>query len=330
MNISVRRAFGLFQGRVVRAAPSPSTWASCPPPSSWVASVWAMRPFDGDARGDVEHEVEVLLHYDHRQPGVRAQVSEDLPDLLHDRGLDALRSARPAACSRGPPAQRSAPAPAAAARRRTARRRDWSSSCHEPREQPQGTWLEGLLLGARRRPASTAVAMRRFSSTDSVGRMLAALRARSAMGRGCAAPHARASGRDVPALAPTPARRRPRSSAHQRLQQRGLAHAVVADDAQRLAGLERGERHPVQHRHGAIAGTQIAHLEDHARRRTILRRAKAEQTQGCLQQMQGCSEWKQAVRRSLRAVPDIDLAHARVGQHLLGRLSVSTAPGRRR
>jgi hypothetical protein len=52
-----------------------------------------MRPrsIDDDAVGDVEHEVEVLLDDDEREPVALAQAGEDLADLLHDRRLDAFR-----------------------------------------------------------------------------------------------------------------------------------------------------------------------------------------------------------------------------------------------
>ncbi len=51
-----------------------------------------------------------------------------------------------------------------------------------------------------------------------------------------------------------------RHQAHDGLQQGGLAHAVVADDADRLAFAQR-QRDAAQHRHLAIAGTQVGNVE---------------------------------------------------------------------
>ena len=51
-----------------------------------------------------------------------------------------------------------------------------------------------------------------------------------------------------------------RQQADQRLQQRRLAHAVVADDADRLAFVHL-QRHAVQHRHVAVAGAELGHVE---------------------------------------------------------------------
>jgi hypothetical protein len=51
-----------------------------------------------------------------------------------------------------------------------------------------------------------------------------------------------------------------RQIAHQRLQQRRLAHAVVADDADRLAG-GNGQAHAVERRNTPVAGADVLRLE---------------------------------------------------------------------
>ena len=43
-----------------------------------------------DFGGDVEHQVQVLLHDNDSQPGFGAQAREHLPNFIHDRGLDAF------------------------------------------------------------------------------------------------------------------------------------------------------------------------------------------------------------------------------------------------
>ena len=54
-----------------------------------------------------------------------------------------------------------------------------------------------------------------------------------------------------------------RQQAHDRAQQRRLAHAVVADDADGFALVEL-QRHAAQHRHFPVAGMQVGDLEHHA------------------------------------------------------------------
>ena len=54
-----------------------------------------------------------------------------------------------------------------------------------------------------------------------------------------------------------------RQDADQRPEQRGLAHAVVAEDADEAALGDR-EADPGQHRDRAVAGVQVFDLEHHA------------------------------------------------------------------
>ena len=54
-----------------------------------------------------------------------------------------------------------------------------------------------------------------------------------------------------------------RQKAHQRLEQRRLAHAVVAENADELALVDR-EADPVEDRNAAVAGAQSLDIEHHA------------------------------------------------------------------
>jgi hypothetical protein len=54
-----------------------------------------------------------------------------------------------------------------------------------------------------------------------------------------------------------------RQNTHQRFQERRLAHAVVAENADEFALVD-GEAHPVEDRNAAIPRSQSLHIEHHA------------------------------------------------------------------
>ena len=241
---------------------------------------------DDDAVGDVEHEVEVLLDDDERQLVALAQARPGSRRSPARSTAGCLRTARRAAAATAPASARGR-ARGSAARRPTARRpcgraaRAAAAACRRRVRSPP----------ARCRPSRRVHARRRFSSAVRPGQDAAPLRH---VADAEPAAVVRLHPRDVDAVDRDAAGGR-RHQADQRLQERGLADAVVADDADRLARLQL-EVDAMQHRHMAVAGAQAGDVEDDvaARTRGVARRRV---------------EARDSVSRSFGAAPDVDLAH---------------------
>ena len=245
-------------------------------------------PFDDDdAVGNVEHQVEVLLHHQQRQLVALAQADQDLADLLHDRRLDAFgrfveqqqpRHRHQRAAEREDLLLAAGQRPALAIEQRA-----------QPRQRVDHALdRAGLDLAGVRAPGQAQVFDRGEARQDA-----SALRhITHAESAALVSLHAR----DVDAVHRHPAGRRGHQP-EQRLQQGGLADAVVTDDAHGLA-LAQLKIDAMQHRHMAIAGTQ-------ARRRRARRR--------CAPARPAPGRSSARVRHSFRAAPDVDLAHQRVG-----------------
>ena len=186
-----------------------------------------------DAVGQRLDEVEVLLDQQDGQAARCAQRREALDDLLDDRGLDAL----------GRLVQQDQPRA-----RRTRQRASASSCCSPPDERAAGAVEQSAAAaGSRRGPPRSRLgaavgddgAMRRLSRTERPGRSRGpAARSRGRAGRARAAA-ARAMSAPSKRMRPAVAG----SSPIRVLQQRRLAHAVMAEDADELArGDRRGRR----------------------------------------------------------------------------------------
>ena len=109
-----------------------------------------------------------------------------------------------------------------------------------------------------------------------------------------------------------------RQQADQRLQQRGLAHAVVADDADRLALVHLQRR------------CRAAPARGRSRRAgSAMSSTRSRPAGGIVAAIVGRGRaYRSSSAHLIRAAPDVDLAHPRVGQHLVGRAFASgSRPG---
>ena len=123
----------------------------------------------------------------------------------------------------------------------------------QPRQQADHALDRALLgLAGVRRPGEAQILLRGQAGQDAAALRHIADAEAAALMRGPL--------RDVDAVDHDAAAGR-RQQTHDRLQQRGLAHAVVADDAERLA-LAQLERDAAQHRNMAIAGVQIGDRQE--------------------------------------------------------------------
>ena len=177
---------------------------------------------------------------------------KDLDNLVDDRGLDALgrlvekNEARLAA-----KAARDRQQLLLAARQRAAGAVEQRLEARKLLQHRR----DGILLGA----ALLGAAHAQIVVNREAGENLAPLRhitepqPRATIGLG--------RGHVVTVKAHKPAGRR--QEAHQRLEQRRLAHAVVAENSDELALVD-GEADPVEDRNAAVACTQPRHIEHHA------------------------------------------------------------------
>src|ERR1700738_3880222 len=197
-------------------------------------------------RGD---EVEVLLDQDHGEAAVVAEPLQDLDNLLDDRGLDALSRLVE---------EEQARFTAKAARDRQQLLLAAGERAAGAVEQRLEAWkfFQHLRDGVLLAPCLLAATHAQIVVDRETGENLASLRhitepqPRAAIGLGP---------RHVVAMqAYQPARRRQES--HQRLEQRGLAHAVMPENSDELAIVDR-EADPVEDRHAAVARTQTLHIE---------------------------------------------------------------------
>src|SRR5216683_2894607 len=200
-------------------------------------------------RGD---EVEILLDQDHGQAAVVAQPLQGLDNLVDDRGLDTL----------GRLVEQDKPRLAAEAAR------DRQQLLLAARQRAAGTVekhleagkllqhrLDNILLraGLCGAPHSQIVVNRKAGENLAPLRHIAEPESRPAIGFGR---------RHVVIVKAYMSAGR-RQKAHQRLEQRGLAHAVMAENSDELALID-GEADPVEDRNAAVAGAQPCHIEHHA------------------------------------------------------------------
>ena len=202
------------------------------------------------ALGDVEHEIEVLLDDQHRQAMLAAQLRERRADLLHDGRLDALtRLIQQQQPWVGNERAREGEDLLLATRERAAAAVE---QCFQPREGVDDA-LHRLRFGLARiaAPRQAQVLERAQGRQDAAAlRHVADAHACAAVsGQAC---HVHTVHADAPAAGG--------QQAGQGLEQRRLAHAVVADDADRLA-LQHLQRHAVQHGHMAVPSAKFGDFE---------------------------------------------------------------------
>ena len=203
-----------------------------------------------DAARDIKHELEILLDDQHRDPMFLAQACQEFANLLDDRRLNSLRRL----IEQEQPRQRYQRTRQCqdlllAAGKRTASTVQEPGQPRKERQHPLNRPLLGL--AGIRRPGQAQIFVRAQARKDA-----AALR------NVCDAEPAslmrRPAGHVHPVDCDLAAARR--QQPHNGLHERGLAHAIVADNSDRFAFPEL-QRDPMQHRQFAIAGLQIGNVE---------------------------------------------------------------------
>ena len=205
-----------------------------------------------DAIGELGDEVEVLLHHHDGDPLLAVQVAQEVDDGVHDGGLDAFRRlVEEDELGLGDEAPGDREELLLATRECTALAVEERLEPWEPGEDPPHRLL--LVSSVGREPHPDVV-------VDGEGRKDAAPL------RNVAEPEPRALARPLAGEVEPRVADEPSGSgddSHDGLEERGLAHSVVAEHPDDLPFLDR-EVHPVQHRNPIVAGAQRLDLEERA------------------------------------------------------------------